>query len=168
MWISRSWRSIERQVAAAPSSPRRCTQESVFGVRDGDAFARHHGEERVVGSFGLGSRKQSAAADRVIRASSGLGMSEPSQWKYNVFMGAEKTLRRLLSGTADAAIRFDDLCQLLERLGFEKLVRGSHHLFRQSGVEERINLQRGGTNAKPYQVKQVRAIILKYKLGSKQ
>ena len=42
-------------------------------------------------------------------------------------MGAEKTLARLLSGAADAAIRFDDLCQLLESLGFEKRVRGSHH-----------------------------------------
>ena len=42
-------------------------------------------------------------------------------------MGAEKTLGRLLSGTADAAIRFDDLCQLRESLGFEKRVRGSHH-----------------------------------------
>ena len=83
-------------------------------------------------------------------------------------MGAEKTLRRVPSGTADAGIRFDDLCQLLERLGFEKRVRGSHHLFRKSGVEEKVNLQRAGTNAKPYQVKQVRAVILKAKLGSKQ
>ena len=39
-----------------------------------------------------------------------------------VGMGAEKTLERLLSGAADAAIRFDDLCQLLDRLGFEKRV----------------------------------------------
>ena len=53
------------------------------------------------------------------------------------------------------------------RLGFEKRVRGSHHLFRKSGVEEKINLQRAGTNAKPYQVKQVRTAILKAKLGSK-
>ena len=83
-------------------------------------------------------------------------------------MGAEKTLRRVLSGTADASIRFDDLCQLLESLGFEKRVRGSHHLFRKSGVEERVNLQRAGTNAKPYQVKQVRAVILKARLGSEQ
>ena len=83
-------------------------------------------------------------------------------------MGAEKTLARLLSGTADAAIRFDDLCQVLESLGFEKRVRGSHHLFRKSGVEERINLQREGTNAKPYQVKQVRSVILKSKLGPEQ
>ena len=56
--------------------------------------------------------------------------------------------------------------ELLERLGFEKRVRGSHHLFRKSGVEEKINLQRAGANAKPYQVKQVRAVILKTKLGS--
>lgn len=55
-------------------------------------------------------------------------------------MGAEKTLHRLLSGAADAAIRFDDLCQLLESLGFDKRVSGSHHLFRKSGVEELINL----------------------------
>ena len=79
-------------------------------------------------------------------------------------MGAEKTLGRLLSGVADAGIRFDDLCQLLERLGFDKRVRRSHHLFRKNGVEEMINLQRSGTNAKPYQVKQVRAAILKAKL----
>jgi len=80
-------------------------------------------------------------------------------------VGAAKTLRRLLSGASDAAIRFDELCSLLECLGFEKRVRGSHHLFRKAGVEERINLQREGKNAKPYQVKQVRAVILRYKLG---
>jgi predicted RNA binding protein YcfA (HicA-like mRNA interferase family) len=62
----------------------------------------------------------------------------------------------MLSGTADAAVRFDDLCQLLESLGFEKRARGSHHLFRKSGVEEKINLQRSGSQAKPYQVKQAR------------
>jgi predicted RNA binding protein YcfA (HicA-like mRNA interferase family) len=83
-------------------------------------------------------------------------------------MGAEKTLRRVLSGAKDAAIRFDDLCQLLGNLGFEMRVRGSHRLFRKTGVEGMINLQRSGTNAKPYQVKQVRAVILKAKLGSEQ
>ena len=73
-----------------------------------------------------------------------------------------KTLRRLLSGTSDAAIRFDDLCSLLESLGFDKRVKSGHHLFRKAGVEERINLQREGNNAKPYPVKLVRAVILKY------
>ena len=45
-------------------------------------------------------------------------------------------------------------------------IRGSHHLFRKSGVEERINLKRDGNHAKPYQVKQARAVILKYRLGT--
>ena len=80
-------------------------------------------------------------------------------------MSVAITLRQLLSGTSDAAIRFDDLCSLLESLGFDQRGKGSHHLFRKAGVEERINLQREGNNAKPYQVKQVRAVILKYKLG---
>ena len=84
---------------------------------------------------------------------------------YNVPVGSEKTLRRVLTGASDAAIRFDDLCSLLERLGFDKRVKGSHHVFRKAGVEEKINLQRDGNNAKPYQVRQVRAVILKYKLG---
>jgi len=76
-----------------------------------------------------------------------------------------KTLRRVLSGTSDASIRFDDLCSLLENLGFEKRVKGGHHMFRRAGVEEKINLQREGHDAKPYQVRQVRGVLLKYKLG---
>lgn len=82
-------------------------------------------------------------------------------------MGAKKILRQILSGRADAAIRFDDLCSLLDTLGFEGRVRGSHHLFRKAGIEERINLQRDGAHAKPYQVKQVRAMILRNGLGEK-
>ncbi len=64
-------------------------------------------------------------------------------------------------------MRFDDLCHLLEKSGFEKRVRGSHHLFRKDGVGAKINLQRDGAHAKPYQVKQVRAMILEIKLGGK-
>jgi hypothetical protein len=51
---------------------------------------------------------------------------------------------------------------------FEKRVRGSHRLFRKSGVAEMINLQREGAQAKPYQVKQVRTVILKARLGGGQ
>ena len=80
-------------------------------------------------------------------------------------MSADRTLRQLLSGTSDAAIRFADLCSLLEGLGFDKRVKGSHHLFRKSGVEERINLQLDGNSAKPYQVKQVRNVIINYRLA---
>jgi hypothetical protein len=77
-------------------------------------------------------------------------------------------LTRILRGTSDANIHFDDLCQLLRRLGFEVRVRGSHHLFRKPGVEEKINLQRDDSKAKVYQVRQVRAVILKYKLGGQE
>jgi hypothetical protein len=70
-----------------------------------------------------------------------------------------------LRGTSDANIAFDDLCQLLLRLGFEERKRGSHHIFRKAGIEEKINLQRDDGKAKAYQVRQVRAVILKYKLG---
>lgn len=76
----------------------------------------------------------------------------------------EKLLEQILLGSSDANIDFDELCQLLLRLGFETRVRGSHHIFRKPGVEERINLQRDGNKAKVYQVKQVRSVILKYKL----
>lgn len=38
-------------------------------------------------------------------------------------------------------------------------------MFRKPGVEERLNLQRDGRHAKPYQVKQVRAVVLRYRLG---
>jgi len=74
-------------------------------------------------------------------------------------------LDRILRGTSDANIAFNDLRQLLRRLGFEERIRGSHHMFRKAGVEEKINLQREGSKAKVYQVRQVRATILKYKLG---
>jgi hypothetical protein len=52
-----------------------------------------------------------------------------------------KLLSRILKGASDASIRFDDLCKLLQHLGFEERIRGSHHIFRKQGVEEKINLQ---------------------------
>lgn len=81
---------------------------------------------------------------------------------------AEKLLDRILRGTSDANIPFDELRHLLRRLRFEERVRGSHHLFRKPGVEERINLQRDGSKAKLYQVRQVRNIVLKYSLGGEE
>jgi predicted RNA binding protein YcfA (HicA-like mRNA interferase family) len=76
-----------------------------------------------------------------------------------------RTLQRLLSGTCDAAIRFDELVSLLDSLGFVMRIKGSHHLFHRAGIEEKINLQHDGSHAKPYQVRQVRSVILKYGLG---
>ncbi len=79
----------------------------------------------------------------------------------------EKLLLQILTGHSDANIKFQDLVKLMQRLGFDKRVSGGHHIFRKEGVLEKINLQKEGNKAKPYQVRQVRNIILKYKLGVK-
>lgn len=76
----------------------------------------------------------------------------------------EKVLENILRGTSDANIAFDDIRGMLLQLGFDERVRGSHHIYRKYGIEEKINLQRAGNKAKPYQVRQVRGIILKYHL----
>ena len=77
----------------------------------------------------------------------------------------EKVLTQILRGTSDANIPFDGLCGLLKYLGFKERIKGSHHIFTKENVEEILNVQAKGVNAKVYQVKQVRNIILKYKLG---
>jgi hypothetical protein len=77
----------------------------------------------------------------------------------------DKLLEQILRGLSDNSVGFDELCGLLRYLGFEMRVRGSHHLFSRIGVAELVNLQRDGAQAKPYQVRQVRAIILKYRLA---
>ena len=80
-------------------------------------------------------------------------------------MGQSDNLRqRILGGRSDANIRFEELRRLLMQLGFAERIRGSHHIFRKGGVRERINLQREGSHAKPYQVRQVRKVILKRRL----
>lgn len=78
----------------------------------------------------------------------------------------EKLLFRVLGGTSDKNLSFEDLRSLLSRLGFDERVKGSHHIFSRDGIEEILNLQpRSGGKAKPYQVKQVRNVILRYQLG---
>jgi hypothetical protein len=77
-----------------------------------------------------------------------------------------RVLTRVLSGTADRNIRFDDLRGLLLALGFSERIRGSHHIFGRAGIPEILNLQpRDGGAAKPYQVRQVRDAIVKYQLA---
>lgn len=77
----------------------------------------------------------------------------------------KKLLEKVLSGLSDKNIKFDDLKKLILRFGFDCRVKGDHYIFAREGIVEIINLQplRDG-KAKPYQVKQVRNLILKYKL----
>jgi len=76
-----------------------------------------------------------------------------------------KVLDQILRGSSDANIDFSDLCKLLDALRFRERVKGSHHIFNRDGVDEIINLQPKGSRAKPYQVRQVRQLIIKYNLG---
>ena len=77
----------------------------------------------------------------------------------------EKLLLSILSGTRDKGILFTDLRAVLDRLGFQCRIKGDHFIYTKDGIEEIINIQPKGNMAKPYQVKQVRNLILRYRLG---
>jgi predicted RNA binding protein YcfA (HicA-like mRNA interferase family) len=76
----------------------------------------------------------------------------------------DKMIRRLLGGRNDQDFRFDDLCVILRRLGFDERHRsGSHHIFTHPDIPDILNLQPGKHRlAKPYQVRQVRRTLLEY------
>lgn len=73
-----------------------------------------------------------------------------------------KTIEKVLGGRADANVRFRDLRALLKALGFEERIKGGHYIFAREGVVEIINLQPVGSISKPYQVKQVRDLLVRY------
>lgn len=73
-------------------------------------------------------------------------------------------LLKLLRGTSDNNFDFEDLRNVLTRLGFDERINASHHIYSKQGIEEIINLQPRQGKSKPYQVKQVRNLVLKYKL----
>lgn len=76
----------------------------------------------------------------------------------------ERLYEHILLRRSDANVPFDGLCGLVARLGFDKRMKGDHHIFTMAGVEEILNLQPRNGKGKPYQVKQVRDLILKYNL----
>lgn len=76
----------------------------------------------------------------------------------------EKLYEHILMRRSDANVSFEALCALLMRLGFFERIKGDHHIFTKDGVEEILNLQPKGGKGKPYQVKQVRDVLLKYHL----
>ncbi|HET7523214.1 MAG TPA: type II toxin-antitoxin system HicA family toxin [Acidimicrobiales bacterium] len=74
-------------------------------------------------------------------------------------------LRRLLDGSV-TNVSFADAERLLQALGFDKLrVKGSHHVYGRPGIAEQINLQDRGGQAKPYQMRQLVALVRRYDLG---
>jgi len=77
----------------------------------------------------------------------------------------EKLLAKILKGKSDADIPFADVCRLLEALSFNQRIRGDHHIFTRNDVEEIINLQPKGSKGKSYQIKQIRNILVRYKIS---
>lgn len=77
----------------------------------------------------------------------------------------QKLFMQIMSGTQDSNISFADLQKILTLLGFTVRIKGDHFIYFKDGVEEIINIQPVGNKSKPYQVKQVRNIILKYRMG---
>ena len=72
----------------------------------------------------------------------------------------DKILQKIIHGRSDADILFSELRQLLLRLDFQERIRGDHHIF----IAEILNIQQIGAMAKAYQVKQIRHIIVRYRL----
>lgn len=77
----------------------------------------------------------------------------------------DKLLQKIIHGRSDANILFSELRQLLLRLDFEERIRGDHHILSKADVAEILNIQPVGSMAKAYQVKQIRQIIVRYRLG---
>ncbi len=76
----------------------------------------------------------------------------------------EKIFFEIVSGSKDRNIKFSDLQKILDFFGFQCRIKGDHFIYYKQGIEEIINIQPDGNTAKPYQVKQVRNLILKYKM----
>jgi predicted RNA binding protein YcfA (HicA-like mRNA interferase family) len=77
----------------------------------------------------------------------------------------QKLLLKIISGSSDGNIEFTEMSTLLQHLGFTLRIKGSHHIFSKADVAEILNLQPQGQKCKNYQVKQIRALLIKYKLA---
>lgn len=79
-------------------------------------------------------------------------------------MNRRLLLRRISSGAANN-VPFTDFTDLLAGFGFELArVNGSHHIFSHPMVEEIVNVQQVGRQAKPYQIRQALRLIERYSL----
>lgn len=65
---------------------------------------------------------------------------------------------------SDTNVKFKDLLKVCESFFVGPRISGSHHIFKMPWQgTPRINLQKDGSKAKAYQVKQVREALLKLK-----
>jgi len=78
-------------------------------------------------------------------------------------LNKQKLLRQILNNQKN--VKFNDFVTILEAFGFF-LARtgGSHNIFKNSSVNEIINIQNVNGEAKPYQIKQFFSLVEKYNL----
>jgi len=75
-----------------------------------------------------------------------------------------KLVKKALSSPAN--LRFEEACALARVFGFRlSRVSGSHHIFAHQDARELVNLQDVEGKAKPYQVKQLLALVERYNLS---
>jgi predicted RNA binding protein YcfA (HicA-like mRNA interferase family) len=74
-----------------------------------------------------------------------------------------KLLKKILEGSRN--IRFKEAIALAEAFGFElSRVSGSHHILIHPKIDELLNLQEVGGQAKPYQIRQLLRLVERYNL----
>lgn len=79
-------------------------------------------------------------------------------------MNPRKLLKKALSSPAN--LRFEEACALARAFGFHlSRVSGSHHIFAHQSIPELLNLQEVSGKAKPYQIKQLLALVERYNLS---
>jgi predicted RNA binding protein YcfA (HicA-like mRNA interferase family) len=75
----------------------------------------------------------------------------------------KRTFEAVVRG--QGVISFNDFQRLLDKLGFRvDRISGSHHIYLHPKIPRPMNVQRVGKDAKPYQVRQLRAIIEEFGL----
>ncbi len=80
-------------------------------------------------------------------------------------MGRRRKLReRIVSGRSDASIPFEQTRTLLKSLGFTEDIEGDHFIYRKEGVPGLINIQPQGAKVKPYQVRQIRKVLVDFNI----
>lgn len=76
----------------------------------------------------------------------------------------EKLYKQIVE-EGNTSVSFSDLQFFIDKLGFDGHCKGDHFIYKMEGVAEIINIQPDGKSAKKYQVKQIKKLIEKYKLG---
>lgn len=72
----------------------------------------------------------------------------------------------ILSGKSDTNISEEDMKYFLSKIGaVHRRTKGSHFQYSIDDIPELINIQPKSGKIKPYQVKEIRNIVNKYKLG---